>query len=76
MMTTDAPMRRLIIGCPATQQPLFTGIQMPEAAFNDRTKWLGYHATTCPHCHHVHRWHKDNAVLEPLASPPPSAGHA
>jgi hypothetical protein len=64
-MTTETPMCRLIIGCPKTQQPLPTGIRMNEAAFKDRTKWLGYHATSCPHCHGVHRWSKDNAVLEP-----------
>jgi hypothetical protein len=58
-------MPRVMIACPTTRQPLPTGITMDEAAFNDRTQWLGYHTTTCSHCHGVHRWCKDNAVLEP-----------
>lgn len=58
-------MQRLMIACPMIQKPLPTGITIDEATFKDPTRRMGHHATSCPHCHGVHRWSKDNAVLEP-----------
>lgn len=55
-------METVYITCPRTQQPVNTGIQMTNEAFQSWT-YTGA-GMPCPHCGETHPWTKENARLE------------
>jgi endogenous inhibitor of DNA gyrase (YacG/DUF329 family) len=55
-------MARLMIRCPQTGKPVFTGMDMPPAAFDRAT--LESNTVRCPHCGEPHTWQKADAYLE------------
>jgi hypothetical protein len=54
-----------MIRCPVTQQLLSTGVTMDEALFNSPMNIMGRYIMSCAHCQSVHRWGKEDVVLEP-----------
>ncbi len=64
-------MARLMIKCPMTGQPVFTGMDLTPVsngmeftreAFDSST--LKDNSVSCPHCHQQHVWQKEDAYLE------------
>jgi hypothetical protein len=57
----------VMIRCPVTQKPVFTGLQMtsPEEFARGIYKNVSVY---CPHCKSEHRWEKDEAFLLPEES--------
>lgn len=55
-------MARLMIDCPVTGKPVFTGIDMPAQALENAT--MIDNKVTCPHCRDTHVWQKEEAYLE------------
>ncbi|PYV43437.1 MAG: hypothetical protein DMG09_00525 [Acidobacteria bacterium] len=57
----------IMIRCPVTQKPLFTGLQTasPEEFAREIYKNV---RVSCPHCKSEHRWRKDEAFLLPEES--------
>jgi hypothetical protein len=45
--------------CPATGQPIDTGIEIDEASFGRLPSFIG--KIFCPHCQTEHGWTKDKA---------------
>jgi transcriptional regulator with XRE-family HTH domain/endogenous inhibitor of DNA gyrase (YacG/DUF329 family) len=53
---------RVMIRCPQTGKPVFTGTELTRQQW-DRTEFEGMRVN-CPHCHSPHVWSKSNAYLE------------
>jgi hypothetical protein len=51
----------VMITCPTTHQPLFTGVQLSEAVF--ATAVFTNVKVLCQHCEQEHRWSKADAFL-------------
>jgi hypothetical protein len=51
----------VMIKCPTTHQPLFTGVQISEAVF--ATAVFTNVKVLCQHCEEEHRWSKADAFL-------------
>jgi transcriptional regulator with XRE-family HTH domain len=65
--STDAPhaksgRRRVMIRCPETGKPVFTGVELTPAEF-ESTGITGMEVF-CPHCKSGHLWDKSDAFLE------------
>jgi hypothetical protein len=54
-------MPRVLITCPETQRPVYTGLNMDWNAFD--TVELPEQTLVCPQCGRRHDWRKDDAVL-------------
>jgi endogenous inhibitor of DNA gyrase (YacG/DUF329 family) len=55
--------KRIMIRCPKTNKPMYTGMTMPQQAFDSSTledNTVG----PCPHCGGQHTWSKEDAFLE------------
>lgn len=58
-------MAKLIIDCPNTGKPVFTGIDLPKSTLESTT--LENNTTDCPHLdcpEDTHTWDKEDAYLE------------
>jgi hypothetical protein len=55
-------MARLMITCPNTGEPVFTGIDLPESVLESAE--LRDNGVGCPHCGQTHVWSKEDAYLE------------
>jgi hypothetical protein len=63
--TAPRGVKRVMICCPETKEPVFTGVELTSqdfknGDFRDMEVW-------CPHCHISHRWNKADAFLESVA---------
>jgi len=54
-------MPRIMIKCPKTGEPVFTGIEMDDKSFRNAT--LKNETLKCPDCDQVHIWNKKDAFL-------------
>lgn len=54
-------MARIMITCPETDMPFYTGLDVDRAAFGSAD--LEEQSATCPHCGKVHAWRKEDAFL-------------
>ncbi|MEY2485491.1 MAG: hypothetical protein QOH39_1139 [Verrucomicrobiota bacterium] len=54
--------QRLMIKCPKTGKPVYTGVAMSEGAFKSAT--LHDNAIGCPQCGEQHVWNKEDAFFE------------
>ena len=57
------PNPRIMIRCPATGEPVYTGKHAYDSAILKGMHESG--ALLCPHCKATHAWNTDNAFLEP-----------
>lgn len=55
-------MARVMITCPETGKPIYTGWSFDEVAFE--TSQLADNSVPCPECGQVHTWSKQDAYLE------------
>jgi hypothetical protein len=56
-------MLKLMIECSQTGRVVHTGVETDASSFHSLR---AFEATTlCPHCHHVHRWTKQDVCLAP-----------
>jgi hypothetical protein len=55
------PVSRIMIICPESDMPFYTGLDMDHAAFESAD--LEDQSATCPHCGGVHAWRKEDAFL-------------
>ena len=55
-------MTRVMIKCPATGEPVSTGMSMDKASLESST--LSMNSVSCPHCQQMHTWNKEDAYLE------------
>ena len=55
-------MGAISIKCPATGEPVSTGMSMEAASFY-RSVLTG-NSVKCPHCGHTHIWTKDEAIID------------
>lgn len=56
-------MGTVMIKCPKTDEPLSTGISMPQASF-DSSGFENNTVGPCPHCGDAHAWSKGDAYVE------------
>ncbi|HZZ78436.1 MAG TPA: helix-turn-helix transcriptional regulator [Gemmataceae bacterium] len=61
----DSAPHRVMILCPETGQPVFTGVTVTAEEF--RTGEIRNMEVWCPHCHISHYWEKADAYLEDVA---------
>ena len=54
-------MARVMIDCPETHKPVYTGNNFTWMEFDSLA--LGEHELQCPECGHVHHWNKSEAYL-------------
>ena len=54
-------MARVMIECPQTHKPVYTGNNFTWMEFDSLA--LGEHELRCPECGQVHRWNKSEAYL-------------
>ncbi len=54
--------RRLLLDCPTTGRPVFTGILLAPAAFQAWRPWNA--KTLCPHCSRLHPWSRESMSLD------------
>ena len=62
-------MAKIFTTCPATAQPIDTGIEIDEASFSLLPNFVG--KIFCFHCHAEHEWSKDSARVVPDGSRKP-----
>jgi endogenous inhibitor of DNA gyrase (YacG/DUF329 family) len=55
-------MARIMIRCPSTGQPVYTGIDANRQSFESSS--FRNNITSCPHCKQKHTWSKEDAYLE------------
>lgn len=55
-------MGRIMITCPTTKQPVNTGIYMDRTTYERSTP--RNNKLTCPHCHQIHLWDKEDSYLQ------------
>jgi predicted RNA-binding Zn-ribbon protein involved in translation (DUF1610 family) len=55
-------MARVMIACPDTKRPIYTGVSSDEVTFE--TSQLAGQSISCPQCGQVHIWNKQDAYLE------------
>lgn len=55
-------MSRLLITCPETGKPVYTGLNMEWYALE--AAQLGEQELDCPECGRRHRWTKQDAILQ------------
>jgi hypothetical protein len=55
-------MAQVLIECPETKQPVFTGLDFDESSWTSAT--LERNSVQCPHCPQMHEWSKKDAWLE------------
>lgn len=60
-------MVQLMIACPMTGEPVFTGLYA-----DDPTPPTASAAVGCPHCGDLHEWKRDEAWTEAGAAPAPA----
>ena len=53
--------------CPATGQPIVTGVEIDEVSFARLPSFVG--RVFCPHCSTEHEWTKDGAWVAEEARP-------
>ena len=58
----SAPIARIMILCPTTNDPIATGLEADVASWQDRS--LSYNRVLCPACKETHYWNKGQAWLE------------
>jgi hypothetical protein len=63
-------MTRLMMNCPETGKPIYTGIVLPKRMF-DVIRMPATTISPCPACENEHAFQKDDVYLEPEDSPPP-----
>jgi hypothetical protein len=57
-------MGKLMIRCPNTGKPLFTGIAIDRATFENPTNVFRNNTVgPCPHCGQMHTWSKEDAFV-------------
>jgi endogenous inhibitor of DNA gyrase (YacG/DUF329 family) len=54
-------MPKIMITCPETRKPVFTGMDLPKNVF-EKAQIQG-NSVSCPHCGQVHAWSRDDAYL-------------
>ena len=57
-------MPRIMITCPVTKKPVYTGMTMDKERFEAPHNFLANNVIRCPHCGDVHRWDKADAYVE------------
>ena len=57
-------MPRIMITCPNTGKPIFTGMSMDRYSFEQDNKAFSDTGASCPECGEVHPWQKQDAYLE------------
>ncbi len=55
-------MARVMIACPVTGRPIYTGVSYDEDTFE--TSQFADKSVFCPECGQVHTWTKHDAYLE------------
>ena len=58
----ETSMARVMIACPDTGKPVYTGMSCDEVTFE--TSQLTDKSVLCPECGQVHTWNKQDAYLE------------
>ncbi|MEY2482406.1 MAG: hypothetical protein QOK24_934 [Verrucomicrobiota bacterium] len=56
--------KKMMISCPKTSKPVFTGIAIDEVSFKDPTNRFTNNSVSCPHCGGTHTWSKEDAFLQ------------
>lgn len=56
-------MPKIMINCPNTGKPVFTGMSMDRRSFEQDSKAFSLTGTPCPECGEVHEWSKQDAFL-------------
>jgi hypothetical protein len=62
-----APTARIMIHCPATNDPIPTGLEAEIEGWEGRS--LSYNRVFCPACKETHYWNKGQAWLENRPAP-------
>ena len=57
-------MPRIMINCPKTGKPVYTGMSMDEESFEQDSKAFSQTGTPCPECGELHTWRRQEAFLE------------
>ena len=65
-------MARVMIACPDTGRPIYTGVSYDEVTFE--SSQLADKSVFCPECEQVHTWNKQDAYLESEGGCPPTVG--
>jgi hypothetical protein len=55
-------MAQVLVECPATKQPIYTGLDFDERGWS--RAMMGRNSVQCPHCPEMHAWDKKDAWLE------------
>ena len=55
------PMRKVLIKCPHTGRPVYTGKKLPEVFLASEDVRIGRHQFRCPECSELHTWDDQNA---------------
>lgn len=56
-------MPKIMINCPNTGKPVFTGMIMDRQSFEQDSKAFSQTGTPCSECGEVHEWSKQDAFL-------------
>ena len=54
-------MAKVMIKCPTSGKPVFTGMAMDKSSFEVAS--LSRNSVKCPHCGNMHTWDKKDAYL-------------
>lgn len=57
-------MPKVMITCPNTGKPIFTGMSMDEKSFEQDSKAFSQTGTPCEECGELHTWTRQDAFLE------------
>lgn len=56
-------MRKVLIDCPLTGKPIYTGVKLPEDLLKSKDVQIGPHKAHCFHCGKVHKWDRKDAYI-------------
>jgi endogenous inhibitor of DNA gyrase (YacG/DUF329 family) len=57
-------MGRIMINCPNTGKPVFTGMTMDRESFEQDSNAFSQTGTPCSECGELHKWQKQEAFME------------
>lgn len=64
-------MARIMITCPVTKKPVWTGMEGDKQSLDPTVNDIGDNSITCPQCGQEHTWQQRDAYLE--GEPPPAS---
>ena len=63
MKAENSSMCKVLINCPLTDKPVYTGVKLPKDLLDSKSIKIGPHKARCLHCGQVHEWGRKEAYI-------------